>query len=81
MRPLFTVVIRVSAHVHAMFIVSVHTISYSYPQGNPRFQAQIYRTLITLLSAPSHKAQQLSVYTLIQIQVSQYTITKQGVTH
>ena len=45
-------------------------LSFLHCQGNPRYQSQVYKSLIKLLSAASPEAQRLSAYTIRLIQVS-----------
>lgn len=39
-------------------------------QGNPRYQSQVYKALISLLSSTSPEAQKMAAYTLRQVQDS-----------
>ena len=39
-------------------------------QGNPRYQSQVYKALISLLSSTSTEAQKMAAYTLHQVQGS-----------
>ncbi len=62
---------RSLANVHyVVHIIATLCFNSPSPQGNPRYQSQVYNALVALLSSASSEAQRMAAYTLRLIQPS-----------